>query len=209
MNEKNHKIEKIRKYNRIIDDDRKVASIAMCAGATLATVMSYGNFGISFDSIQDFVNTLSTLALSGGLITSISVMFSRIVNLCKFKLKGEHLNNELGIDKSKNDSEEVTFIVKKINSYGKMNEKSKNLAIKTALLGVALHAVNNGLLIPGVQGLEYGCIEQAFASLGTGAINLAEFGSFGAMLIAICDKINLTNEQKVMFEKLDEVGKSR
>lgn len=209
MNEKMHKIEKIKKYNRAIDDDRRIAGIAMGAGAAIATAMSYGNFGISFDSIRDFINTIATLGFSGGLIASISVMFTRIVDLCKLKLKGEHLHNELEIGESKNATEEATYIVNKINSYDKMNDKSKSLAVKTGLLGVTLHLLNNALLIPGTQSLGSATLEYALAALGTGVVNLAEFGSFGAMLIAICDKINLTDEQRKMFAKLEDVGKSR
>ncbi len=206
MNE--YRVKAILKNENAIYDEGKKALIAGLTTATLLTMINYGNLGISSDSLRDILKSAATIFLEGGFLASASVMYMRLANMCKAKLRVERLSNDEVLEGASVEFARE-YVVTKKQSYEKESEERMKVAMTTASVAAALGVVNTALLVPYGQSLDYGSIEQFIANLGSEALNVLEIGSLGATCVALLDKVNFNKESVRLDKEIEakEIGR--
>ena len=214
MDNKEHVVTSIKKYDRSMKKDEKAAEKALLLTAGIATVLNAGNFGISFDSLVGVVNTVFTVGGLGLFFKAFYEMVKKLLDLSKIKLKREKLVNDTRLSINDPDYKEG-YIIHKINKYDKQIGKSRNLAMITSSLALVLQVLISELMIPEIKSLDYGSLEQSALILATAGTNVVKFGSVGAMLLSFGDMLNLSKEENRLvdinnqLEDSENIGKSR
>ena len=214
MDNKEHVVTSIKKYDRSMKKDEKAAEKLLLLTAGIATVLNAGNFGISFDSLVGVVNTVFTVGGLGLFFKAFYEMVKKLLDLSKIKLKREKLVNDTRLSINDSDYKEG-YIIHKINKYDKQIGKSRNLAMITSSLALVLQVLISELMIPEIKSLDYGSLEQSALILATAGTNVVKFGSVGAMLLSFGDMLNLSKEENRLvdinnqLEDSENIGKSR
>lgn len=214
MDNKEHVVTSIKKYDRSMKKDEKAAEKALLLTAGIATVLNAGNFGISFDSLVGVVNTVFTVGGLGLFFKAFYEMVKKLLDLSKIKLKREKLVNDTRLSINDPDYKEG-YVIHKINKYDKQIGKSRNLAMITSSLALVLQVLISELMIPEIKSLDYGSLEQSALILATAGTNVVKFGSVGAMLLSFGDMLNLSKEENRLvdinnqLEDSENIGKSR
>ena len=214
MDNKEHVVTSIKKYDRSMKKDEKAAEKLLLLTAGIATVLNTGNFGISFDSLVGVVSTVFTVGGLGLFFRKIYEMVKKLWDLAKLKLEREKLVNDTRLSINDSDYKEG-YIIHKINKYDKQIGKSRNLAMITSSLALVLQVLISELMIPEIKSLDYGSLEQSALILATAGTNVVKFGSVGAMLLSFGDMLNLSKEENRLvdinnqLEDSENIGKSR
>lgn len=214
MDNKEHVVTSIKKYDRSMKKDEKAAEKALLLTAGIATVLNVGNFGISFDSLVGVFNTVFTVGGLGLFFRKFYEMVKKLLDLSKIKLEREKLVNDTRLSINDPDYKEG-YIIHKINKYDKQIGKSRNLAMITSSLALVLQVLISELMIPEIKSLDYGSLEQSALILATAGTNVVKFGSVGAMLLSFGDMLNLSKEENRLvdinnqLEDSENIGKSR
>ena len=214
MDNKEHVVTSIKKYDRSMKKDEKAAEKLLLLTAGIATVLNVGNFGISFDSLVGVVNTVFTVGGLGLFFKAFYEMVKKLLDLSKIKLKREKLVNDTRLSINDPDYKEG-YVIHKINKYDKQIGKSRNLAMITSSLALVLQVLISELMIPEIKSLDYGSLEQSALILATAGTNVVKFGSVGAMLLSFGDMLNLSKEENRLvdinnqLEDSENIGKSR
>ena len=214
MDNKEHVVTSIKKYDRSMKKDEKAAEKALLLTAGIATVLNVGNFGISFDSLVGVVNTVFSVGGLGLFFKAFYEMVKKLLDLSKIKLEREKLVNDTRLSINDPDYKEG-YIIHKINKYDKQIGKSRNLAMITSSLALVLQVLISELMIPEIKSLDYGSLEQSALILATAGTNVVKFGSVGAMLLSFGDMLNLSKEENRLvdinnqLEDSENIGKSR
>lgn len=214
MDNKEHVVTSIKKYDRSMKKDEKAAEKALLLTAGIATVLNVGNFGISFDSLVGVVNTVFSVGGLGLFFRKFYEMVKKLLDLSKLKLEREKLVNDTRLSINDSDYKEG-YIIHKINKYDKQIGKSRNLAMITSSLALVLQVLISELMIPEIKSLDYGSLEQSALILATAGTNVVKFGSVGAMLLSFGDMLNLSKEENRLvdinnqLEDSENIGKSR
>ena len=214
MDNKEHVVTSIKKYDRSMKKDEKAAEKALLLTAGIATVLNVGNFGISFDSLVGVFNTVFTVGGLGLFFRKFYEMVKKLLDLSKIKLEREKLVNDTRLSINDPDYKEG-YIIHKINKYDKQIGKSRNLAMITSSLALVLQVLISELMIPEIKSLDYGSLEQSALILATAGTNVIKFGSVGAMLLSFGDMLNLSKEENRLvdinnqLEDSENIGKSR
>lgn len=214
MDNKEHVVTSIKKYDRSMKKDEKAAEKALLLTAGIATVLNVGNFGISFDSLVGVFNTVFTVGGLGLFFRKFYEMVKKLLDLSKLKLEREKLVNDTRLSINDSDYKEG-YIIHKINKYDKQIGKSRNLAMITSSLALVLQVLISELMIPEIKSLDYGSLEQSALILATAGTNVVKFGSVGAMLLSFGDMLNLSKEENRLvdinnqLEDSENIGKSR
>lgn len=214
MDNKEHVVTSIKKYDRSMKKDEKAAEKLLLLTAGIATVLNVGNFGISFDSLVGVVSTVFTVGGLGLFFRKFYEMVKKLLDLSKIKLEREKLVNDTRLSINDSDYKEG-YIIHKINKYDKQIGKSRNLAMITSSLALVLQVLISELMIPEIKSLDYGSLEQSALILATAGTNVVKFGSVGAMLLSFGDMLNLSKEENRLvdinnqLEDSENIGKSR
>ena len=214
MDNKEHVVTSIKKYDRSMKKDEKAAEKLLLLTAGIATVLNVGNFGISFDSLVGVVNTVFSVGGLGLFFKAFYEMVKKLLDLSKIKLEREKLVNDTRLSINDSDYKEG-YIIHKINKYDKQIGKSRNLAMITSSLALVLQVLISELMIPEIKSLDYGSLEQSALILATAGTNVVKFGSVGAMLLSFGDMLNLSKEENRLvdinnqLEDSENIGKSR
>lgn len=214
MDNKEHVVTSIKKYDRSMKKDEKAAEKLLLLTAGIATVLNVGNFGISFDSLVGVFNTVFTVGGLGLFFRKFYEMVKKLLDLSKLKLEREKLVNDTRLSINDSDYKEG-YIIHKINKYDKQIGKSRNLAMITSSLALVLQVLISELMIPEIKSLDYGSLEQSALILATAGTNVVKFGSVGAMLLSFGDMLNLSKEENRLvdinnqLEDSENIGKSR
>lgn len=214
MDNKEHVVTSIKKYDRSMKKDEKAAEKLLLLTAGIATVLNTGNFGISFDSLVGVVNTVFSVGGLGLFFKAFYEMVKKLLDLSKIKLEREKLVNDTRLSINDPDYKEG-YIIHKINKYDKQIGKSRNLAMITSSLALVLQVLISELMIPEIKSLDYGSLEQSALILATAGTNVIKFGSVGAMLLSFGDMLNLSKEENRLvdinnqLEDSENIGKSR
>lgn len=214
MDNKEHVVTSIKKYDRSMKKDEKAAEKLLLLTAGIATVLNVGNFGISFDSLVGVVNTVFSVGGLGLFFRKFYEMVKKLLDLSKLKLEREKLVNDTRLSINDSDYKEG-YIIHKINKYDKQIGKSRNLAMITSSLALVLQVLISELMIPEIKSLDYGSLEQSALILATAGTNVVKFGSVGAMLLSFGDMLNLSKEENRLvdinnqLEDSENIGKSR
>lgn len=214
MDNKEHVVTSIKKYDRSMKKDEKAAEKLLLLTAGIATVLNVGNFGISFDSLVGVVNTVFSVGGLGLFFKAFYEMVKKLLDLSKIKLEREKLVNDTRLSINDPDYKEG-YIIHKINKYDKQIGKSRNLAMITSSLALVLQVLISELMIPEIKSLDYGSLEQSALILATAGTNVVKFGSVGAMLLSFGDMLNLSKEENRLvdinnqLEDSENIGKSR
>lgn len=214
MDNKEHVVTSIKKYDRSMKKDEKAAEKLLLLTAGIATVLNTGNFGISFDSLVGVVSTVFTVGGLGLFFRKFYEMVKKLLDLSKIKLEREKLVNDTRLSINDSDYKEG-YIIHKINKYDKQIGKSRNLAMITSSLALVLQVLISELMIPEIKSLDYGSLEQSALILATAGTNVVKFGSVGAMLLSFGDMLNLSKEENRLvdinnqLEDSENIGKSR
>lgn len=214
MDNKEHVVTSIKKYDRSMKKDEKAAEKLLLLTAGIATVLNVGNFGISFDSLVGVVSTVFTVGGLGLFFRKFYEMVKKLLDLSKLKLEREKLVNDTRLSINDSDYKEG-YIIHKINKYDKQIGKSRNLAMITSSLALVLQVLISELMIPEIKSLDYGSLEQSALILATAGTNVVKFGSVGAMLLSFGDMLNLSKEENRLvdinnqLEDSENIGKSR
>ena len=214
MDNKEHVVTSIKKYDRSMKKDEKAAEKALLLTAGIATVLNVGNFGISFDSLVGVFNTVFTVGGLGLFFRKFYEMVKKLLDLSKIKLEREKLVNDTRLSINDPDYKEG-YVIHKINKYDKQIGKSRNLAMITSSLALVLQVLISELMIPEIKSLDYGSLEQSALILATAGTNVVKFGSVGAMLLSFGDMLNLSKEENRLvdinnqLEDSENIGKSR
>lgn len=214
MDNKEHVVTSIKKYDRSMKKDEKAAEKLLLLTAGIATVLNVGNFGISFDSLVGVVSTVFTVGGLGLFFRKFYEMVKKLLDLSKLKLEREKLVNDTRLSINDPDYKEG-YIIHKINKYDKQIGKSRNLAMITSSLALVLQVLISELMIPEIKSLDYGSLEQSALILATAGTNVVKFGSVGAMLLSFGDMLNLSKEENRLvdinnqLEDSENIGKSR
>ena len=214
MDNKEHVVTSIKKYDRSMKKDEKAAEKLLLLTAGIATVLNVGNFGISFDSLVGVVNTVFSVGGLGLFFRKFYEMVKKLLDLSKLKLEREKLVNDTRLSINDPDYKEG-YIIHKINKYDKQIGKSRNLAMITSSLALVLQVLISELMIPEIKSLDYGSLEQSALILATAGTNVVKFGSVGAMLLSFGDMLNLSKEENRLvdinnqLEDSENIGKSR
>ena len=214
MDNKEHVVTSIKKYDRSMKKDEKAAEKLLLLTAGIATVLNTGNFGISFDSLVGVVNTVFSVGGLGLFFKAFYEMVKKLLDLSKIKLKREKLVNDTRLSINDPDYKEG-YIIHKINKYDKQIGKSRNLAMITSSLALVLQVLISELMIPEIKSLDYGSLEQSALILATAGTNVVKFSSVGAMLLSFGDMLNLSKEENRLIdinnqlEDSENIGKSR
>ena len=214
MDNKEHVVTSIKKYDRSMKKDEKAAEKALLLTAGIATVLNVGNFGISFDSLVGVVNTVFSVGGLGLFFKAFYEMVKKLLDLSKIKLKREKLVNDTRLSINDPDYKEG-YVIHKINKYDKQIGKSRNLAMITSSLALVLQVLISELMIPEIKSLDYGSLEQSALILATAGTNVIKFSSVGAMLLSFGDMLNLSKEENRLvdinnqLEDSENIGKSR
>ena len=214
MDNKEHVVTSIKKYDRSMKKDEKAAEKLLLLTAGIATVLNTGNFGISFDSLVGVVNTVFSVGGLGLFFKAFYEMVKKLLDLSKIKLEREKLVNDTRLSINDPDYKEG-YIIHKINKYDKQIGKSRNLAMITSSLALVLQVLISELMIPEIKSLDYGSLEQSALILATAGTNVVKFGSVGAMLLSFGDMLNLSKEENRLvdinnqLEDSENIGKSR
>lgn len=198
-----YKIKSIDKYNQERYDATKNAAIAALVTGTITTLLSFGNFGFSLDSLDGVLQSIITAASSVGLSGSFAAMVKQFAKISKTEININNVEMNKDLNNISTD-EERNYLVKKVKKYRRDASQKTTTIIESLAVALGIFLINKFGMYPLADSLDYGTIEQLAAQFGSGVLNVADFFVLGMGAKAIADKANLTNEAENIQEYLDE-----
>ena len=199
-----YKIKSIDKYNQERYDATKNAAIAALVTGTITTLLSFGNFGFSLDSLDSVLQSIITAVSSVGLAGSFAAMVKQFAKISKTEININNVEMNKDLNNISTDEEERNYLVKKVKKYRRDVSQKTTTIIESLAVALGIFLINKFGMYPLADSLDYGTIEQLAAQFGSGVLNVADFFVLGMGAKAIADKANLTNEAENIQEYLDE-----
>lgn len=199
-----YKIKSIDKYNQERYDATKNAAIAALVTGTITTLLSFGNFGFSLDSLDSVLQSIITAVLSVGLAGSFAAMVKQFAKISKTEININNVEMNKDLNNISTDEEERNYLVKKVKKYRRDVSQKTTTIIESLAVALGIFLINKFGMYPLADSLDYGTIEQLAAQFGLGVLNVADFFVLGMGAKAIADKANLTNEAENIQEYLNE-----
>lgn len=199
-----YKIKSIDKYNQERYDATKNAAIAALVTGTITTLLSFGNFGFSLDSLDSVLQSIITAVSSVGLAGSFAAMVKQFAKISKTEININNVEMNKDLNNISTDEEERNYLVKKVKKYRRDVSQKTTTIIESLAVALGIFLLNKFGMYPLADSLDYGTIEQLAAQFGSGVLNVADFFVLGMGAKAIADKANLTNEAENIQEYLNE-----
>lgn len=199
-----YKIKSIDKYNQERYDATKNAAIAALVTGTITTLLSFGNFGFSLDSLDSVLQSIITAVSSVGLAGSFAAMVKQFAKISKTEININNVEMNKDLNNISTDEEERNYLVKKVKKYRRDVSQKTTTIIESLAVALGIFLINKFGMYPLADSLDYGTIEQLAAQFASGALNVADFFVLGMGAKTIADKANLTNEAQNIQEYLDE-----
>ncbi len=199
-----YKIKSIDKYNQERYDATKNAAIAALVTGTITTLLSFGNFGFSLDSLDSVLQSIITAVSSVGLAGSFAAMVKQFAKISKTEININNVEMNKDLNNISTDEEERNYLVKKVKKYRRDVSQKTTTIIESLAVALGIFLINKFGMYPLADSLDYGTIEQLAAQFGSGVLNVADFFVLGMGAKAIADKANLTNEAENIQEYLNE-----
>ena len=199
-----YKIKSIDKYNQERYDATKNAAIAALVTGTITTLLSFGNFGFSLDSLDSVLQSIITAVSSVGLAGSFAAMVKQFAKISKTEININNVEMNKDLNNISTDEEERNYLVKKVKKYRRDVSQKTTTIIESLAVALGIFLINKFVMYPLADSLDYGTIEQLAAQFGSGVLNVADFFVLGMGAKAIADKANLTNEAENIQEYLNE-----
>lgn len=199
-----YKIKSIDKYNQERYDATKNAAIAALVTGTITTLLSFGNFGFSLDSLDSVLQSIITAVSSVGLAGSFLAMVKQFAKISKTEININNVEMNKDLNNISTDEEERNYLVKKVKKYRRDVSQKTTTIIESLAVALGIFLINKFGMYPLADSLDYGTIEQLAAQFGSGVLNVADFFVLGMGAKAIADKANLTNEAENIQEYLNE-----
>ncbi len=199
-----YKIKSIDKYNQERYDATKNAAIAALVTGTITTLLSFGNFGFSLDSLDSVLQSIITAVSSVGLAGSFAAMVKQFAKISKTEININNVEMNKDLNNISTDEEERNYLVKKVKKYRRDVSQKTTTIIESLAVALGIFLINKFGMYPLADSLDYGTIEQLAAQFASGALNVADFFVLGMGAKAIADKANLTNEAENIQEYLNE-----
>lgn len=199
-----YKIKSIDKYNQERYDATKNAAIAALVTGTITTLLSFGNFGFSLDSLDSVLQSIITAVSSVGLAGSFAAMVKQFAKISKTEININNVEMNKDLNNISTDEEERNYLVKKVKKYRRDASQKTTTIIESLAVALGIFLINKFGMYPLADSLDYGTIEQLAAQFGSGVLNVADFFVLGMGAKAIADKANLTNEAENIQEYLNE-----
>lgn len=199
-----YKIKSIDKYNQERYDATKNAAIAALVTGTITTLLSFGNFGFSLDSLDSVLQSIITAVSSVGLAGSFAAMVKQFAKISKTEININNVEMNKDLNNISTDEEERNYLVKKVKKYRRDANQKTTTIIESLAVALGIFLINKFGMYPLADSLDYGTIEQLAAQFGSGVLNVADFFVLGMGAKAIADKANLTNEAENIQEYLNE-----
>ena len=199
-----YKIKSIDKYNQERYDATKNAAIAALVTGTITTLLSFGNFGFSLDSLDSVLQSIITAVSSVGLAGSFAAMVKQFAKISKTEININNVEMNKDLNNISTDEEERNYLVKKVKKYRRDVSQKTTTIIESVAVALGIFLINKFGMYPLADSLDYGTIEQLAAQFGSGVLNVADFFVLGMGAKAIADKANLTNEAENIQEYLNE-----
>ena len=195
-----YKIKSIDKYNQERYDATKNAAIAALVTGTITTLLSFGNFGFSLDSLDSVLQSIITAVSSVGLAGSFAAMVKQFAKISKTEININNVEMNKDLNNISTDEEERNYLVKKVKKYRRDVSQKTTTIIESLAVALGIFLINKFGMYPLADSLDYGTIEQLAAQFGSGVLNVADFFVLGMGAKAIADKANLTNEAENIQE---------
>ena len=199
-----YKIKSIDKYNQERYDATKNAAIAALVTGTITTLLSFGNFGFSLDSLDSVLQSIITAVSSVGLAGSFAAMVKQFAKISKTEININNVEMNKDLNNISTDEEERNYLVKKVKKYRRDVSQKTTTIIESLAVALGIFLINKFGMYPLADSLDYGTIEQLAAQFGSGVLNVADFFVLGMGAKALADKANLTQEAENIQEYLDE-----
>ena len=199
-----YKIKSIDKYNQERYDATKNAAIAALVTGTITTLLSFGNFGFSLDSLDSVLQSIITAVSSVGLAGSFAAMVKQFAKISKTEININNVEMNKDLNNISTDEEERNYLVKKVKKYRRDVSQKTTTIIESLAVALGIFLINKFGMYPLADSLDYGTIEQLAAQFGSGVLNVADFFVLGMGAKAIADKANLTQEAQNIQEYLNE-----
>lgn len=199
-----YKIKSIDKYNQERYDATKNAAIAALVTGTITTLLSFGNFGFSLDSLDSVLQSIITAVSSVGLAGSFAAMVKQFAKISKTEININNVEMNKDLNNISTDEEERNYLVKKVKKYRRDVSQKTTTIIESLAVALGIFLINKFGMYPLADSLDYGTIEQLAAQFGSGVLNVADFFVLGMGAKTIADKANLTQEAQNIQEYLDE-----
>ena len=199
-----YKIKSIDKYNQERYDATKNAAIAALVTGTITTLLSFGNFGFSLDSLDSVLQSIITAVSSVGLAGSFAAMVKQFAKISKTEININNVEMNKDLNNISTDEEERNYLVKKVKKYRRDVSQKTTTIIESLAVALGIFLINKFGMYPLADSLDYGTIEQLAAQFGSGVLNVADFFVLGMGAKALADKANLTQEVENIQEYLDE-----